>query len=228
MPRTRLEWGGVLLCLWFFFFYKIKVIHVNFLHHSWEIQAFRAGPNFSPFWWCHIFKNPVSALTHSDVWTLTLWALGNPTQRSESLAMSRRPIFNGYLVRLRVCLGVMITERIEWGKIHLFKIERLLLFNRVWPRVSVSAWLDGWTVRWGGLIARLGLFRWPLLGGYYIGTLVRYEQIVRVHQKFTVPNIYRPPRNDAPTKTTKPPVPYERLGLQGRRYSQAPRLWHGS
>lgn len=82
--------GGVLLCLCFFFFYKIKLIHVNFLHHSWEIQAFRAGPNFSSFWWCHIFKNPVSVLTHSDVWALPLWALGNPTQRSESLAMSGR------------------------------------------------------------------------------------------------------------------------------------------
>jgi hypothetical protein len=33
----------------FFFSYKIKLIHVNFMHHPWEIKAFRAGPNFCLF-----------------------------------------------------------------------------------------------------------------------------------------------------------------------------------
>lgn len=82
----------------------------------------------------------------------------------------------------------------------------------------------GWTVGpYGGVFDRTAgsismAITWC---GYYIGTLVRYERIVRVHQKFTVPYIYRPRQDDAPTKTTKPPVPYERLGLQGRRYSQS-------
>lgn len=127
-----------------------------------------------------------------SLWCLGFAALGTGQSNPAfwiigDVRTTGRPIFNAYLW---VCLGTRILERIGLAKIHLFKIERLLLFNRVWPRVSVSAWLDGWTVRWGFWSHGWVYFDGQLLGGYYIGTLVRYEQIVRVHQKFTVPYIY--------------------------------------